>query len=77
MKGQGESCVYTGASFSANGNPAWQFREVNGIIFFPGNQNTISVKNGKGSCDMIARLFLWVGGGNHGPGLGNSQSHRM
>lgn len=58
MKGQGESRVYTGASFSANENPAWQFRGVNGIIFFPGNQNTISVKNGKGSCDMIARLFF-------------------
>ncbi len=66
MKGQGESRVYTGASFSANGNPAWQFREVNGIIFFPGNQNTISVKNGKGTCDMIARLFCGLGVGTMG-----------
>lgn len=70
VKGQEECCVYTGASFSANGNPAWQFREVNGIIFFPGNQNTISVKNGKGSCDMIAQLFLWVGGGKPWAGPG-------
>lgn len=66
VKGQGESHVYSEATFSANGNPAWQFREVNGIIFFPGNQNTISVKNGKGSCDMIARLFCGLGVGTTG-----------
>lgn len=66
MKGQGKSHVYSVASFSANGNAAWQFREVNGIIFFPGNQNTISVKNGKGPCDMIARLFLGLGVGTMG-----------
>lgn len=44
---------------------------VNSTIFFPGDQNTISLKNGRSPRDMIAPVFTEEKAGQ------SSKSHRL